>query len=231
MHFLLTNDDGVDAAGLQALSAAAAALGSQTWVAPHRCWSGCSHVVTTDSAFRVTQRSDNCHVVEAAPADCVRVGLRGLVPHAAWVLSGINHGGNLGADIHLSGTVAAVREAALLGIPGIAVSQYRRKELPPPSWERASRWLTPVLQRLTAAAPAKGVFFNVNLPHLPEDAADPPVVFCPVDPGPLEIAFEQTGDVWKYSGNYHRRPQLPGADVAHCFGGSITVSEIRLAGC
>jgi 5'-nucleotidase len=228
VHFLLTNDDGVDAAGLAALLSAAERTGKCTIVAPDRCWSGCSHVVTTDEAFRVRSLGPAKFVVEAAPADCARIGVAHLAPDVDCVLSGVNHGGNLGADIHLSGTVAAVREAVIHGKRGIAFSQYRRKGEPPPGWERASRWIAGLLPRLLEQSPGPGAFWNVNLPHLPEDFPDPEVIVCEVDRSPLPVNYHVEGDVWKYAGNYHSRPRLDDGDIACCFGGAITVSEVRV---
>src|SRR5438552_11865483 len=107
MKFLLTNDDGIAAAGLDALSRAVATLGETIWVAPHAHLSGCSHRVTTEQPLRAKQTAPGRWAIEGTPADCVRVGLAHLASQADWVLSGVNHGGNLGADVHISGTVAA----------------------------------------------------------------------------------------------------------------------------
>ena len=93
------------------------------------------------------------------------------MPEAKWILSGINHGANLGADIYYSGTVAAVREALLHGWPGIAFSHYRRSGVEY-DWKRAERWITPVLADLLAKPVEAGVFYNVNLPLLPTGAPD-----------------------------------------------------------
>src|SRR5262245_45871036 len=110
MNLLLTNDDGIDAAGLAALQAAAEILGQPLVVAPAQCHSGGGHQVTTHSPIRVNRREERCFVIEGTPADCVRVALDRLESATDFVLAGINHGGNLGADLHMSGTAAAVRE-------------------------------------------------------------------------------------------------------------------------
>src|SRR4051812_12904684 len=109
MIVLLTNDDGIDAPGLAALVAATEGLGERRVIAPVGPWSSRSHAVTTQEPFRVIPREDGRHAVEGTPADCVRVGLHHLAPGTDWVLAGINSGGNLGADIRHSGTVAAAR--------------------------------------------------------------------------------------------------------------------------
>src|SRR5207237_5427409 len=125
---------------------------------------GCSHRVTTDEPLRVEQRAAKQYAVAGTPADCVRLGLLQIAPDAKWVLSGINLGGNLGADVHYSGTVAAVREAVLHGWPGIAFSHYRKKDTEY-DWPRVAKWTVRVLQELLAKPWDAGSFWNVNFPH------------------------------------------------------------------
>src|SRR5690606_6623275 len=107
--FLLTNDDGIDAAGLAALEQAVASLGEYVVLAPADYQSGCSHRVTTDRPLSLTALGGRRHQLDGTPTDCTRVGLSHLCPQAQWVISGINDGANLGADVYHSGTVAAVR--------------------------------------------------------------------------------------------------------------------------
>src|SRR4051812_11358479 len=144
MKFLITNDDGIDAPGILALEEAARHFGELVVVAPTDVLSGCSHRVTTDSPLRIETRGPGRYAVAGTPADCVRLGLHRLVSDAAWVLSGINAGGNLGADVWHSGTVAAVREGVIHGWPGVAVSQYRKKNQPF-DWARSAAWAALVL--------------------------------------------------------------------------------------
>jgi 5'-nucleotidase len=228
MHFLLTNDDGIDAAGLAALRAAAEALGQPLVVAPAECHSGGGHRLTTQAAIRIIDRDDGSFAIDGTPADCVRVALDRLAPRTDWVLAGINHGGNLGADLYMSGTAAAVREGVLHGKPGVAVSHYHRKGIDPLDWSRATRWLIPIIRDLMKQAWTPGTFWNVNLPHLPAGAPDPEVVTCPVDPSPLPLSYETQGDLLTYNTNYHQRPRLPGSDIDHCFSGRIAVSLVRV---
>jgi 5'-nucleotidase len=226
MKLLLTNDDGIDAPGLQALLAAARPLGEPVVVAPTGAHSGCSHRVTTDEPIRVERRPAG-FAVEGTPADCVRVALHDIAPDAAWVLAGINAGGNLGADVWHSGTVAAVREAVLHGWPGVALSHYRKKGRPY-DWEAAVGRALRVLRELLARPREPGSFWNVNLPHLEPGAPEPEVVFCPLDPAPLPLHFRRDGDLWHYAGDYHSRRRAPGADVDVCFRGRIAVTRITL---
>src|SRR6202030_3394829 len=169
MKFLLTNDDGIDAAGLEALRSAALTLGDPVVVAPAGPQSGVSHAVTWHEGVRIERRDEKHYAIHGTPADCVRLGLLKVVPDAKWILSGINHGANLGADVHYSGTVAAVREAVLHGWPGIGVSHYRKSKVAF-DWERATKWVTPILKDLLARPIEPGLFYNVNLPNLPPAA-------------------------------------------------------------
>jgi 5'-nucleotidase len=226
MKLLLTNDDGIDAPGLAALLAAARPLGEPVIVAPTGAHSGCSHRVTTDGPIRVESRPAG-FAVAGTPADCVRLALHDIAPDAAWVLAGINAGGNLGADVYHSGTVAAAREAVLHGVPGIALSHYRKRGLEI-DWARAAAWAAPVLRELTGRPWRPGLLWNVNLPHPGPGAPDPEVVFCPLDPAPLPLTFRRDGDLWHYAGDYHNRRRAPGADVDVCFRGRIAVTAMQL---
>jgi 5'-nucleotidase len=228
MRIILTNDDGIDAPGLEALREAVASLGgSSVIVAPAEPHSGCGHRVTTDRPLQVHERGPGRYAVEGTPADCVRLALAELAADAAWVFAGINDGGNLGADIHHSGTVAAAREAALHGRPALAASHYRGRGAAI-DWRRAARWLEAVLRQVPLEGSGPGEFWNVNFPNLPADAPPPEVVECPADGSPLCLGYRRTPDGWAYAASYHDRPRVPGGDVAVCFGGAIAVSRLRV---
>jgi 5'-nucleotidase len=228
MKLLITNDDGIDAPGLDALVNAARPLGEPVVVAPAGPQSGVSHAVTWHEGVRIEAREENRFAVHGTPADCTRLGLLRVVPDAKWVLSGINHGANLGADIHYSGTVAAVREAVLHGWPGVAVSHYRKAGIEF-DWPRATTWVRPILADLLARPIEQGSFYNVNLPILPAGSDDPEVVWCPLDPNPLPLNYrhEEESGLY-YAGDYNLRSRTPGADVDVCFGGRIAVTTVRL---
>ena len=228
MKLLLSNDDGIDAPGLQALLAAVELVGDPIVVAPAAPQSGMSHAITWENGVRLEARGSRRFAVHGTPADCTRLGLLRVVPDATWVLSGINHGGNLGADVYYSGTVAAVREAVLHGWPGIAFSHYLRLDRTA-DWERAARWVAALLPDLLGRPIEPGLFYNVNLPHLDADAPDPEVIFCPLDPRPLPLSYRhEEDDRHFYDGDYHSRERVAGSDVDVCFGGQIAVTAIRL---
>jgi 5'-nucleotidase len=241
LHFLLTNDDGIDAPGLLALAEVLTGFGSVSVVAPGREYSGCSHQVTVDRPLRLVERKPDWWTLDCTPADCVRVAMTHLKLPIDWVVAGINPGGNLGADIYMSGTVAAVREAALWKRPGLALSQYRRSR-DPVDWRRAACWSKRVLETLLGepAAAEAGGFWNANFPDPPEgDETSPPIVRCRPDPNPLAVRYEtlpddspaERADAAKrllYRGRYQDRPRTPGLDVERCFSGAITLSRIAL---
>jgi 5'-nucleotidase len=224
---LLTNDDGWDAPGLAALWQAAAELGRCQLVAPIGPMSGCGHCVTTHAPIAITSQGEDRVAVAGTPADCVRLALNHLAPGAAWVLSGINAGGNLGADVYHSGTVAAVREGVLHGVPGIALSHYiaRGRAI---DWPRAARWAVRVLGRLMVSPREPGTFWNVNFPHLGPDDPEPEIVCCPLDPSPLPLTYHVEAGQAIYNGDYQSRARRPLGDVDVCFGGRIAVTLIRV---
>src|SRR6476661_1267251 len=123
MKFLASNDDGILAHGLECLVAAAEPLGDVTVVAPDREQSATSHSLTLHHPLRPVKRGERRWQVDGTPTDCVMLAIEGLMPERPdWVLSGINHGQNMGEDVLYSGTVAAAMEGLSLGVPSIAVS-------------------------------------------------------------------------------------------------------------
>lgn len=123
MRLLCTNDDGILAHGLKCLVAAAQPLGEVTIVAPDREQSATSHSLTLHHPVRPIQRGERRWQVDGTPTDCVMLAVEVLMPDRPdFVLSGINHGGNMGEDVLYSGTVAAAMEGISVGIPSIALS-------------------------------------------------------------------------------------------------------------
>lgn len=123
MRLLCTNDDGILAVGLGCLSEAAAAIGEVTVVAPDREQSATSHSLTLHHPIRPVMRGERRWQVDGTPTDCVMLAVEALMPDRPdFVLSGINHGHNMGEDVLYSGTVAAAMEGVTLGIPSMALS-------------------------------------------------------------------------------------------------------------
>ena len=223
MRVIVTNDDGIEAPGIQALCHAAGNVAGLEVcvVAPSREWSSCGHALTTGREFSAQRRDDGAWVVDGSPADCVRAALTHLAPGAVAVLSGINHGGNLGADVWCSGTVAAAREGALHGLRGVALSHYLRRGVAV-DWQVAATWVVALLPTLLRGTG----LVSVNLPHTHPQTAMPTVVHCPLDPSPLPLVMERSASGLHYRGDYHRRTRKAGHDVEVCFSGAISVVEL-----
>jgi 5'-nucleotidase len=225
MTLILTNDDGIDAPGIEALQQAV--NGKGIIVAPKEPLSGCGHQVTTQRPIHLQRRSEREYVVDGTPADCTRLALTHLHSDVQWVLSGINAGGNLGVDVYLSGTVAAVREAAMHGISGIAISHLIKRPWVI-DWEVATRWTNKVLTELWNRPLPPNSFWNVNLPHLEPNAAEPEIVFCKLSTHPLPVYYRVEGSLYYYEGDYIKRDRTTGTDVDVCFSGKIAITLIRL---
>jgi 5'-nucleotidase len=169
MRLLVTNDDGILAHGIECLCAAAAPLGEVTVVAPDREQSATSHSLTLHHPLRPIKRGERRWQVDGTPTDCVMLALEALMPERPdFVLSGINHGHNMGEDVLYSGTVAAAMEGLALGIPSIAVS-FAGGDLRADVSQLKEQVavLTPLLARLTSLPNfPPNTLFNVNLPPL-----------------------------------------------------------------
>jgi 5'-nucleotidase len=236
MELLLTNDDGIEAPGLVALLEAARELGVLHVVAPSQPQSGVSHAMSDRTPLRVRPLplpgAESSHAVDGRPADCARLGLSHYAAGASWVLSGINAGGNLGVDVYYSGTVGAAREAAILGRPAVAISQYIRD---PESvdWLRAARWTAHILRQILSQPIRPGLFWNVNLPHPGDSDPAPGVINAPLAVASHDLAYHRDDhadevSVFHYRGRYQDRPRPAGSDVDAVFSGNISVTPMGL---
>jgi 5'-nucleotidase len=164
---LITNDDGAQARGIKALREAVLPLGHVVVVAPTREQSASSHSITIDRPLRHIEHEPDVHSIDGTPADCVYLALfepRFLSRRPDLVLSGINHGPNLGTSVFYSGTVAGAREAAMRGIPAVAYSCPTDAD-----FTLAARWAARIAARaLTAkSVPGAVMLLNVNFPSGP----------------------------------------------------------------
>jgi 5'-nucleotidase len=175
MHILVTNDDGVTAPGLLALAQAMRRLGKVSVLAPDHDWSGGGHVKTLNRPLRVrrVKLADGSSALtsDGAPSDCVALALMGLLNEKIdLVVSGVNTSANLGHDVTYSGTVTAVMEGIIWGVPGVAVSLDGRGVS---SWEldytTAVEVAALVVQTVIDKVLPDRTFLNVNVPHVPLD--------------------------------------------------------------
>lgn len=175
MQIMVTNDDGIHAPGILALAEALQVLGPVTVVAPDRERSAAGHSLTLQSPLRVFELRDGYFAVDGTPTDCVNMGIHSLLKvRPDLVVSGINHGYNLGDAVTYSGTVAAAMEANLMGIPAIAVSMG--------TYERHGNFVSAaqVAVRIARQVLAKGLpsdtFLNVNIPDVPAEELQPTLI-------------------------------------------------------
>jgi 5'-nucleotidase len=172
MHILLTNDDGIHHPGLSSLAQQLRELGDLTVLAPDHNWSASGHVKTLHRPLRVWEADladgSKALTTDGAPSDCVALALLGLVqPAPDLVMSGINPHANLGHDVTYSGTVTAAMEAAIAGVPGIAVSLDS-----PENFDGALNYRTAAIigARLARQVMERklpdGALLNVNVPYL-----------------------------------------------------------------
>jgi 5'/3'-nucleotidase len=170
MHVLLTNDDGVHADGIWALYEKFKCQNhTVTVVAPDRERSAVGHGITLHQPLRASQISVNggypAHAVNGTPADCIKLALLEILKQQPdIVVSGINPGANVGIDINYSGTAAAAKEAALAGLPALAVSIAA---LHPRFYGDTAEFIEQLACFVFAKGLPRGTFLNVNLPDMP----------------------------------------------------------------
>jgi 5'/3'-nucleotidase len=173
MRILITNDDGIEAPGLDVLEKIATDLTDDVWVvAPETDNSGASHSLTLSEPLRMRELDKRHYAVKGTPTDCVIMGVRFLLRQQPpdLVLSGVNRGQNLADDITYSGTVAGAIQGTLLGIPSIAMSivcgpvETGQEGRQAPIWETPMEHGADLVGKLLDAGWPEGVVINVNYP-------------------------------------------------------------------
>ncbi|WP_159655578.1 5'/3'-nucleotidase SurE [Vibrio atypicus] len=164
LKILLSNDDGVHAQGIHALAESLQDIAEVTIVAPDRNRSGASNSLTLEQPLRVTEIADKVYSVQGTPTDCVHFALNELMKDALpdLVLTGINHGANLGDDVLYSGTVAAAMEGHFLGVQAVAFSLVGKQHFVTAG--KIARQI--VEQHLVKPIPTNRLL-NINVPDLP----------------------------------------------------------------
>jgi 5'-nucleotidase len=168
MRILLTNDDGIHAPGLAVLETIARELSDDVWVcAPSEEQSGAGHSLTLHMPVRLVEHGPQRFAVTGTPTDAVNLALKKLFDGRGpdLVISGVNGGENLGDDVTYSGTISPAVEAALAGIPAVAMSQAMRDT--PHGFSATEGWAGKVLAPLLDLQMAKRTVVNVNFPALP----------------------------------------------------------------
>ena len=167
MRILLSNDDGYFAPGIEHLARALTALGEITVVAPERDRSGASNSLTLDRPLSLRRTANGFYHVNGTPTDCVHLAVTGMLDTLPdMVVSGINHGANMGDDTIYSGTVAAATEGYLLGVPAIAVSLAGKSAT---HFSTAAGIARQLVERFIAQPIRSPVLLNVNVPDVPPE--------------------------------------------------------------
>lgn len=237
MRILLTNDDGIEAPGLDVLQQIASELSDDVWVvAPETDQSGAAHSLTLHEPLRLRKLSERTYAVKGTPTDCVIMAVRHiLADHKPdLVLSGVNRGQNVADDVTYSGTIAGAIEATLLEIPAIALSLATRMQS-----EDSIRWETPMahgaplLRKLLAAGWPKDVLLNVNFPDRAPDSVEGTDVTAQGkrDQGLLTIVdrMDTRGNPYYWFG-FERKRSNPreGTDLWAIYNGRISVTPLHL---
>ena len=167
MRILLSNDDGYQAKGLRTLAEGLVDLAKVTIVAPDRNRSGASNSLTLDAPLRVEQVESDIYSVNGTPTDCVHVAITGLLDEEPdMMISGINHGANLGDDVLYSGTVAAAMEGRFLGLPALAVSLVEKDGH---NFETAVSVTRSLIERMIDDPLPRDTILNINVPDRPHE--------------------------------------------------------------
>jgi 5'-nucleotidase len=244
MRILITNDDGITAEGLDVLHAIATDLagpkGEVTTVAPAFEQSGVGHCISYTHPMMISKLGPRRYAVEGSPADCVLVGLYEVMggKKPDLVLSGVNRGNNAGENVLYSGTVGGAMEAALHGIPAIALSQYMgpKTDKQASPFDAAAQHGTQLLRRMLDNAiwddADYRLFYNVNFPPV-SGANVKGTRVCPMG-FRRDVAFGVQAQIspsgrkflW-IKGGGQQTPTLPGTDVAQLLDGYITITPLR----
>jgi 5'-nucleotidase len=174
MRILITNDDGIHSEGLDVCEKIARMLSDDVWiVAPEFDQSGVAHSLTLNDPLRLRQVAERRFAVRGTPTDCVIMGARHVLKDKVpdLVLSGVNRGRNAGEDVIYSGTIAGALEAAVLGIPSLALSQsYKSRNGHAPYWQTSLKFAPDIIRRVLEAGMPHDILVNVNFPDcLPEE--------------------------------------------------------------
>ncbi len=175
---MLTNDDGIDAPGMEVMEAIAAQIAREVWVvAPEHDQSGQSHAISLHHALRISERGNRRFGVTGTPGDCAAMGLCHIMKDAPpqLVLSGVNRGLNLGLETVFSGTVGGAMTAMMLGVPALALSQaFTKRDAVP--WDTARTLGAETIRTLWAIGWGKNAVLNINFPPLPAAEVGPPTL-------------------------------------------------------
>src|SRR6202795_1276516 len=227
-HILLTNDDGYEAPGLRALAAALEGFATVSIVAPSREQSGTAQSLTLRQPIVCNQINEREWAIDGTPADCVIVALHKLLPEKPdMVISGINHGANMGENVYYSGTVGAAREAALHHIPALAMSLCARKS--EQNFANAARIARAAAELILKEGLPDQVLLNINVPEPWKGGVRFTRQSKKITRNQLSEGKDPRGRIyfWLYEQKIDRDVE-PDTDYAAIFAGSVSVTPLHL---
>lgn len=243
MKILLTNDDGINAGGIKALYNAFSTVHDVYIIAPDSEKSACSNAITVHSQITIKRIAENQFSVSGYPADCIIIGLSGdFIPDVDLIISGINHGPNVGDDLIFSGTVAGARTAYIFGKAAIAISinSYHRESK---YFKNASKFLldfvddisnnimnhkNKIVNQVGRSLPFPP-FYNINYPDLPSDQIKG-IKFTRIGRRMYRDSFKNTifesNEAMVQMGGYIESIFSEGSDVTELEHGYISISPL-----
>lgn len=257
IRILVTNDDGINAEGLKILEKIALAISDDVWVvAPEAEQSGVAHSLTLHLPVRVRKISPRRFAVGGTPTDCVLLAIKEIIPslrgakatkqsssnkmdrHGSsnlaktsvnLILSGINHGSNVGDDVTYSGTIAAAMEGSILNVPSIALSMVNG-DASRFNWKTAQKHAPGLIKKLLKTGWEDNVLINMNFPNCPPDKLKG-VQVCPQGKRIMNINLSERTDpkgrpyFW-LGGERDNTPEKPDVDIDYLQNGYITITPI-----
>lgn len=241
MRILISNDDGIDAPGLKALSEIAGQLSDDVWcVAPETNHSGAGHSLSLREPLRMREVDDRTYAVRGTPTDCVIMGVRHLLfdHRPDLILTGVNMGQNLAEDLTYSGTVAGAFEGTLIGIKSIALSQSlgiggRTGGKRGPDWRTCIQHAPGIITRLAALDWPPYALYNINFPDCAPDEVQGTQVTSQGRRDQEVLKIEERHDTWGtpyyWLGFFSRRSNAQaGTDLRAIYDGHISVTPLTM---
>ncbi len=231
MLVLITNDDGIHAEGLTTLAKEMNRLARVLIVSPDREQSASSHSFTLNRPLRIYQRGDNMFTCDGTPTDCVMLAVHGILKHRLpdLLISGINHGANMGEDITYSGTVAAAIEGSILGIPSLAVSNTDAENLA--SYSPAAKFIAKFVRQMHKFEFPREIFLNINFPRLKDKKFAEYSYTCPGKRVYNDIVIEKTdprGRNYYWIAGESEWKDVQGSDFEAVSRGRVSISPLRV---
>ncbi len=235
-RILISNDDGINAEGLKILERIARTISNDVWVvAPETEQSGAAHSLTLHLPVRVRKISAKRYTVSGTPTDCVLLALKEIISvkskPVTLILSGINHGSNVGDDVTYSGTVAAAMEGTNLNVPSIALSMLCNGS-GKLHWQTAEKFAPDIIKKLMAVGWQKNTLININFPDCVASKVQG-VQVCPQGKRVVNIKLSERSDpkgrpyFW-LGGERDNTPEKTGVDIDYLHNNYITITPINM---